>query len=102
MVLILTSIQALDRRALMAIWVLPLMFSFFNTSIAQLFFPSMPGLMDAMLKAAVEFSIARYAIRTMLVIGWLIAGWWVVFQCFKKAPAAPKTIMPEMDRIPAK
>jgi hypothetical protein len=101
MVLILTSMQALDRRALMAIWVLPLIFSFFNTSIAQLFFPSMPGLMDAMLKVAVEFSIARYAIRTLLVIGWLISGWWVVFQCFRKAPVAPVTIMPEMNRMPA-
>jgi hypothetical protein len=96
MVLILTSIQELDRRALMAIWVLPLIFSFFNTSIAQLFFPSMPGLMDAMLKVAVEFSIARYALRTLLVIGWLITGWWVVFQCFKKAPVSPQMISHEI------
>jgi Gpi18-like mannosyltransferase len=101
MVLILTSIHELDRRALLAIWVLPLIFSFFNTSVAQLFFPSMPGLMDAMLKTAVEFSIARYAVRTLLVAGWLISGWWVVFQCFRKTPAAPVTILPEMDRMPA-
>jgi hypothetical protein len=99
MVLILTSINGLDRRALAAIWVVPLIFSFFNTSIAQLFFPSMPGLMDIFLKWSVEFSIARYAVRTLIVALWLMAGWWVVFQCFKKVPVAPGMITPELNRM---
>jgi Gpi18-like mannosyltransferase len=83
LVLILTSIKQLDRLSLAAVWVLPLIFSFFNTSIAQLFFPSMPGLMDMFLKLAVEFTTGRYDLRTITVVVWLVAGWWIVFRCFK-------------------
>ena len=92
LVLILTSIKQLDRLSLSAVWVLPLIFSFFNTSIAQLFFPSMPGLMDMFLKLAVEFTTARYAIRTIFVAVWLVAGWWIVLRCFKRVPLPLKKI----------
>jgi len=85
LVLILTSLGELDRLSLAVIWVVPLAYSIFNTSIAQLFFPSMPGLMDSFLKIAVEFSNARYALRTLTVAVWLIAGWWIIFCCFKRA-----------------
>jgi hypothetical protein len=83
-VVILNSINELDRLSLATVWVLPLIFSFFNTSIAQLFFPSMSGLMDMFLKMAVAFSTARYAIRTVIVVVWLLAGWWIVIQCFRR------------------
>jgi len=92
MVLILVSIHALDRRTLIAIWVLPLIFSFFNTSLAQLFFPSMPGLMNLFLKWSVEFSTARYVIRTAIVLVWLLAGWWIVIQCYMKVAVPSETI----------
>ena len=82
-VLILTCIGELDSLALAAVWVLPLLFSFFNTSIAQLFFPSMPGIMDKLLKLADEFRVARYAFRTVAVIFWLAAGWWIVINYYK-------------------
>jgi hypothetical protein len=88
-VLILVSMHALDRRSLLAIWVLPLIFSFFNTSLAQLFFPSMPGLMDLFLKWSIEFDTARYVIRTVVVAAWLFAGWWIVVQCYKKSFKEP-------------
>jgi hypothetical protein len=84
LVLILISLDALDRRALAAVWVLPLIFSFFNTSLAQLFFPSMPGLMDKFLKWSAEFSTARYVLRTVDVAFWILAGWWIVFRCIKR------------------
>jgi len=84
MVLILVSLNALDRRALVAIWVLPLIFSFFNTSLAQLFFPAMPGIMDRLFKWSLEFSTVRYAFRTVVVAVWLFAGWWIVVRCFKR------------------
>ena len=84
LVLILVSMHALDRRTLLAIWVLPLIFSFFNTSLAQLFFPSLPGLMDLSLKWSIEFDTARYVIRTVVVVAWLVAGWWTVVQCYKR------------------
>lgn len=92
LVLILVSMHTLDRRALTAIWLLPLIFSFLNTSLAQLFFPSMPGLMNLFLKWSVEFSTARYVIRTMLVIAWLLAGWWIVMRCYKRVAEPSGTI----------
>jgi len=94
LVLILTSINELDRRALAALWVVPLIFSFINTSVAQLFFPSMAGLMEKFLKFAVELSFARYAIRTVIVVVWLIAGWWIVSRCFKRVQVSSETILP--------
>jgi Gpi18-like mannosyltransferase len=84
LVLILVSMHALDRRTLLAIWVLPLIFSFFNTSLAQLFFPSIPGLMDLFLKWSIQFNTARYIIRTVVVVAWLMAGGWTVVQCYKR------------------
>lgn len=85
LVLILTSINELDRLALAAVWVLPLIFSVFNMSIAQLFFPSMPGLMDLVIKFADEFANARYDIRTLIVVVWIVAGWWIVLRCFRSS-----------------
>ena len=84
LIVILNSINELDRLSLAAVWVLPLIFSIFNTSIAQLFFPSMPGLMDMFLRMALAFSTARYALRTVIVVVWLLAGWWIVIQCFRR------------------
>jgi Gpi18-like mannosyltransferase len=92
LVLVLTSLNALDRRALAILWVLPFIFSFLNTSLAQLFFPSMPGLMDKFLKWFAEFSTARYVLRTVDVVFWLLAGWWIVFRCLKRVSAPAETI----------
>jgi len=89
LVLILTYMNKLQPLSLVAIWVLPLIFSIFNTSIFQLFFPSMPAIMDGLLKLAVQLNPARFAIRTAVVIAWLAAGWWIVYLCFKK-PRLPK------------
>jgi hypothetical protein len=82
-VLILASVGELDPRALTALWVLPLVFSIFNTSSFQLLFPSMPALMDRLLQFSDEYRTARLVLRTAVVIPWLIAGGWIVLQCFK-------------------
>ncbi len=92
LLLILVSLNALDRRALAATWVFPLVFSFFNTSLAQLLFPSLPVLMDRLLHWSVEFSTIRYACRTVVVVVWLFAGWWIVIRCFRRVPASPEII----------
>jgi len=86
-VLILTSIGELDNFTLTAIWILPLAFTFFNASLPQLFFPSLPGIMDRMLKLAEDFRSARIIARTALVIPWQIVGWRVVVSCFRRNPA---------------
>jgi hypothetical protein len=83
LVLILTCMNELKPISLAAVWVLPLIFAFFNTSLAQLFFPSMPAAMEAMLKMAGEYDPARFAIRTVVVVVWLAAGWCIVHSLFK-------------------
>ncbi len=82
-VLILTSMGALDRRALTAVWVLPLVFGFFNTSMFQFLFPSMPALMDRILQLSDFFRTARLVSRTIVVIPWLIVGGWIVSHCLR-------------------
>jgi hypothetical protein len=89
--LILTSMGDLDRRSLAAIWVVPLIFSFFNTATAQMFFPSMPGVMDQMLKLGENYRTLRLVAKVLVVIPWEIAGWWIVFRCIGTLPAPAKT-----------
>ena len=84
LVLILTSIGDLDRRGLTAVWVIPLIFSFFNTSTFQLLFPSMPALMDRLLQLSEVFRTARLVIRILVVIPWLVAGGWIITNCFNR------------------
>jgi hypothetical protein len=83
-VLILTLVHELPPLSMAAIWGLPLIFGLFNTSLAQLFFPGMPGIMETLLKIAAEFGPARLALRSGAVIAWLAAGWWIVFILIKK------------------
>ena len=84
LVLILTCLDEIDPFSLAAVWILPLVFGLLNTSIAQLFFPSMPATMDFLLKLAAEYNPSRFAIRTTVVIAWLASGWWIVYNCFHK------------------
>jgi hypothetical protein len=83
-VLILTSIGELNVLTLRAVWILPLIFTFFNTSPPQLLFPSFPGVMTDMLKWDETFRFARLVMRTVVVLPWLITGWWIVIACFSK------------------
>jgi hypothetical protein len=91
-VLILVTTKELKRLSLAAVWVLPLIFSFFNTSLFQLLFPSLPGLMDRLLQWAGNFPAARYDLRTVIVITWLIAGWWIAITCLKNNSIKAETI----------
>ncbi len=84
-VLILSSLGVLDRRLLTIVWVLPLVFGFFNTSMFQLLFPSMPALMDRLLQLSDVFRTARLVSRIIVVIPWLVAGGWIVRQCLRDA-----------------
>jgi hypothetical protein len=86
-VLILTSMGELNKIALAAVWILPLMFTVFNTSPPQLLFPIAPDVMAGLLKLDDNFRIARLVIRTASVLPWEIAGWWIVFACLRKVPS---------------
>ena len=88
-VMILTSIGELNRLFLVAVCILPLVFTIFNASPPQLLFPAFPEAMVKMLADIDGFRSARLLIRTALVIPWQIAGWWMVFTLFKKSSPPP-------------
>ena len=98
-IVILTSIHELDRRLLAAIWILPFIFSFFNTATVQLLFPSMPVLMGKWLTIMEDFRTARLVAKMIIVLAWQIAGWWVVFRLIKRVHESEKGITPETQSI---
>jgi hypothetical protein len=85
LVLILTAM--LDRRALWAVWVLPLVFTVAYWSPLRLLFPSFPEVMDKSLGLAMHIQGAMLYVRAALVIAWQVAGWWIVVACLRRAPA---------------
>jgi hypothetical protein len=87
LVLILTSLGRLDRRALAAVWVLPLVFTLFNASPLRLLWVAFPDVMDRTLAVADRYGDATLLVRAALVIAWQVAGWWIVVGCFRKRPA---------------
>jgi len=88
---ILVSLGELHPLALIAIWLIPLFFTVFNTSPPQLLFPSFPEAMEKILHWSDKFRTLRLVLRTALVIPWQIAGWWIVVTCLrKKQPAGQK------------
>jgi Gpi18-like mannosyltransferase len=83
-VLILVCLDQLPALMFYAVWVLPLIFTVFNTSPAQLLFPILPGLMDKLLQWADLFRWERLWARMLVVIPWQVAGWWMVVHCLKR------------------
>ena len=73
-------------------WVIALVYSFFNTSTFQLLFPSMPALMERLLQLSEAFRLPRLIIRIILVIPWLLVGGRVVILCIKADHAAAETL----------
>jgi hypothetical protein len=88
-IVILTWMGDLHPLALAAVWILPLIFTVFNASPPQLLFPSFPGVMVKLLKLIDQYRTARLLVRIVVVIPWQIAGWWIVFSCFKRRPSRP-------------
>jgi hypothetical protein len=88
-VLILTSLEELPKICLTATWVLPLIFTVFNTSPPQLLFPILPGLMEQLLQMMDVYRSGRLIVRTMVVIPWQIFGWWMVILCLRKPKSSP-------------
>jgi hypothetical protein len=86
-VLILTTIGELNPLALAGTWILPLIFTVFNTSPPQLLYLNFPVAMLHLLRLADQFREARLLTRTLLVIPWQIVGWWIVITCLKRPTA---------------
>jgi Gpi18-like mannosyltransferase len=89
-VLILTSLGELPKICLTATWVLPIIFTIFNTSPPQLLFPILPDLMTKLLQVMDVYRSERLVARTIIVIPWQIIGWWMVVRCLRKSsPTTP-------------
>jgi len=88
LVLILASLGELDRRALTAIWLIPLVFTLFNASPLQLLFVTWPRAMEQSLTFVARYGDATLVVRAALVIAWQVVGWWIVVTCFRTKPAA--------------
>jgi Gpi18-like mannosyltransferase len=92
-IVILTFIGELDRLALLAIWILPLVFTVLNTSLPQLLFPSFPAVMNRLLMLMDNYRSARLVARSVVVFIWQIVGWWIVFSCLRKNPELVKPLL---------
>jgi hypothetical protein len=84
LILMLVVLGELPGLCLTGVWLLPLLFTVFNTSPAQLLFPILPGLMNQLLGWADTFRSARLIVRTLIVFPWQAMGWWIVFHHPKK------------------
>ena len=87
LVLILAALGEIDRRALTALWLIPLLFTLFNASPLQLLFVTWPGAMESSLQFVSRYGDVTLVVRAALVIAWQVLGWWIVVMCFKKRPA---------------
>jgi hypothetical protein len=88
MVIILVCMGELPRLTLSAVWILPLIFTIFNTSPPQLLFPILPDLMAKVLQWSDIFRSARLVVRMLLVIPWQVVGWWMVIRNLHQRSAA--------------
>jgi hypothetical protein len=83
MVLILAGTGELPWLAFHATWALPLIFTVFNTTPAQLLFPVDSNLMATLLRSAEVYRTQRLLARMLVVIPWWVTGWWMVARCYK-------------------
>lgn len=87
LVLILVSLGELPDISLTMVWILPLIFTIFNTSPAQLLFPILPSVMTKLLQWSDTYRTVRLIARMLLVIPWQLVGWWMVFYRPRKREA---------------
>ena len=95
-VLILATLGDFPRRWLHAVWILPLVFGIANVSLPQLFFPSMPGVMDWLLVQMEHFRTARLIAKVVIVIPWQLVGWSIVARCLRRAASFPANPQPDL------
>jgi hypothetical protein len=87
-VLVLTALGRLPKRAWLAVWTIPLVFSLLSFSPLELLFPAFPGAMVKSLVAANHVTDVARVGRMIVVIAWQIVGWWLVVMCLRRSPVA--------------
>ena len=88
--LVLTAHGVLERRALTALWVLPLVFTVFNASPLQLLWVAFPGASTRLL--ADVGTLPACHPRRAPPLSWSCGrstGWWIVVACLRRRPGAP-------------
>ena len=85
--LVLTSLGVLERRALTALWVVPLLFTVFNASPLQLLWVAWPNASTRLLDEAGRYASLTLDVRALLVVLWQVTGWWIVVACLRGRPA---------------
>jgi hypothetical protein len=83
LVVILVYMDKLPKLTLAAVWILPLIFTIFNTSPAQLFFPILPQLMAQLLQLAQTYHNQLLWASTAVIIPWQVTGWWIVIDYYR-------------------
>jgi hypothetical protein len=86
LVLILASTGALDRRALTAVWVIPLLFTVLNASPLHVLWVAFPGELRPSIVFVNRYSDIALLLRAGLVVAWQLAGWWIVVACLRRRP----------------
>lgn len=85
--LILKSNGKLNNLAFYAVWIIPLIFTVFNSSPPQLLAINFPQAMETVINLQEEYRNFRLVARTALIIPWQVVGWWIVFTCLKRSPS---------------
>jgi hypothetical protein len=91
--LVLVSMGSLDRRALTALWALPLLFTVFNTSPVHLLWAAFPGAMQDALPFVIRHSQGALLVKAAVVLAWQVVGWWIVVACLRR-PGGPAAQAP--------
>jgi hypothetical protein len=94
--LILTSLGELPPLVLHALWILPMIFTFFNASPPQLLWLNFPETMPRLLNSLEAFRRFRLLARLVVVIPWQVVGWWTILVCFKSSPARLDAAQPDI------
>jgi Gpi18-like mannosyltransferase len=83
LIVILVATGEISRVQLSISWILPLVFSLFNTALVQLLFLAAPTLMDNFLKLSGDFYVVRFLIVSILSIGWIVFASFLIRTCFR-------------------
>lgn len=85
--LLLTLRGRLDRRLLLALWVLPLVFTVAGWTPLDLLWVNFPATMQRTTADAARYLHAVILVRAALAVLWQVLGWWIVVTCLRR-PAA--------------
>jgi hypothetical protein len=82
--LLLTLRSMLDRRALAAIWLLPLVFTLFGWTELQLLWQAFPTALARTASLATRWHSVSLVARAALAVAWQVVGWWIVVSCLRR------------------